>query len=275
MQLAQPAAKVEALVKIYKSPRGSARRERITALDGASLTIPSGTILALVGESGCGKSTLARCLACLEEPTSGRIWLEGTEVTALSERELRAIRPRTQLIFQDPASAMNPRWTAAEIVAEPLVLKHQMRREERSASVRFLLERVGLPASFAARRLGELSGGQRQRLAIARALALEPRLLILDEALSALDCSAQAQIVNLLLRLQSACGISILFITHDFAIAAHIADLIAVMEQGRIVESGAPSDLVRHPQQYPTRSLLAALPRLSDPARESQTSECV
>ena len=257
-----PLLKAENLVKRYPPPHGSSRSEGWTALDGVSFEIGGGTTLALVGESGAGKSTLALCLAALERPTSGGIWLDGRELTALGERELRVVRPAIQMIFQDPASAMNHRLTAGEIIEEPLRIQLRGNRTERHERVRELLEGVGLPASSARRRLGEFSGGQRQRLAIARALALEPRLLILDEALSALDCSVQAQIANLLLDLQAASGVAYLFITHDLGMAAHMADRIAVMDRGRILECGAVEEIVHHPQHDRTRALLAALPRL-------------
>jgi ABC-type glutathione transport system ATPase component len=259
MPIAEPLLKVEDLVKRYSS--NSARTaETIAAVDGVTFSIFSGTTLALVGESGSGKSTLAFCMACLEKPSSGRIWLDGVELTNLSDRELRVIRPKIQLIFQDPASAMNPRWTALQIVTEPLILKNQIARSEQFKRAEALLERVGLSAA-GSRRLAEFSGGQRQRLAIARALAAEPKLLILDEAFSALDCSVQAQMVNLLVDLQNATGITCVFITHDLAMAALIADQIAVMEHGRIVECGEAPNVILQPLQECTRALLAAAPR--------------
>ncbi len=265
MQIAEPLLKVESLVKRYKPSAAGAHPESAAAVDGVSLTILPKTTLALVGESGSGKSTLAFCIAGMERPTAGRIWLDGIELTTLSERELRAVRPKVQLIFQDPAAAMNPRWTALQIVAEPMVIQNQIARSEQFDRAQILLERVGLAASAGSRRLAEFSGGQRQRLAIARALALDPKLLILDEAFSALDCSVQAQIVNLLVELQSSIGITCLFITHDLAMAALIADQIAVMDRGRIVESGDAGDVVLHPMQECTRALLAASPRMGPP----------
>jgi peptide/nickel transport system ATP-binding protein len=266
MQIVEPLIKVESLVKRYKSPAAGAHREGLAAVDGVSLSIFAGKTLALVGESGSGKSTLAFCIASMERPTSGRIWLDGIELMALGERELRAVRPKIQLIFQDPAAAMNPRWTALQIVAEPMVIQNQIARSEQFDRAQILLERVGLSAAAGSRRLAEFSGGQRQRLAIARALALDPKLLILDEAFSALDCSVQAQMVNLLGELQESIGITCLFITHDLAMAALIADQIAVMDRGRIVESGEANEIVLHPMQEYTRALLAASPRMDQPA---------
>jgi ABC-type glutathione transport system ATPase component len=262
MQTERPLLKVEKLVKRYASSGARPQEKPGAAVNDVSLSISAGETLALVGESGSGKSTLALCVACLERPTSGRIWIDGIEVTALSDRELRGIRPKVQLIFQDPAAAMNPRWTALQIVAEPLVVQNQINRSEQFERADELLKRVGLPKDAMTRRLAEFSGGQRQRLAIARALALKPKLLILDEAFSALDCSAQAQMVNLLLDVQSTDRITCLFITHDLAMAALIADQIAVMEKGRIIETGNAGEIVLHPKQEHTRALLAASPRV-------------
>jgi ABC-type glutathione transport system ATPase component len=263
MQIAEPLVKVESLVKRYKPSSARTHSEGLAAVDGVSLSIFAGKTLALVGESGSGKSTLAFCIASMERPTSGRIRIDGIELTALSERELRAVRRKVQLIFQDPSAAMNPLWTALQIVAEPLVIQNQIARSEQFDRAQILLERVGLSASAGSRRLAEFSGGQRQRLATARALALDPKLLILDEAFSALDCSVQAQMVNLLIELRETTGITCLFITHDLAMAALIADQIAVMDRGRIVESGDANDVVLHPMQKYTRALLVASPRMN------------
>ena len=265
MQFTEPLLKVESLVKRYPQSRGNSHSETAAAVDGVSLSIVAGTTLSLLGGSGSGKSTLAFCIASIERPTSGRIWVDGIEITSLGERELRAARPKIQLVFQDPAAAMNPRWTALQIVAEPLVIQNQIARSEQFDRAESLLQRVGLSAGAGSRRLAQFSGGQRQRLAIARALALEPKLLILDEAFSALDCSVQAQMVNLLIDLQSSSGLTYLFITHDLSMAALLGDQIAVMERGKIVESGATSDVVLHPLQECTRTLLAASPRMNQP----------
>lgn len=254
--------KVENLVKRYAGMRFLHRREGITALDGVSFSISPGTTLTVVGESGSGKSTLALCLACLERPTSGSVQFEGREVAALGESDLRAVRPRIQLVFQDPALSLNPRFTALEIIAEPLVVQGKLTRHERNGRARGLLERVGLSAGMEGRTPAEFSGGQRQRLAIARALALEPKLLILDEALSALDCSVQAQIANLMADLQTSLGLTYLFITHDLAMAAHLADEVAVLAHGRIVEYGAVKQVLQHPRHAATHALVAAVPRL-------------
>lgn len=258
----QPLIKVETLVKRYARRNSAGGREDLLALDGVSFEIVRGTTLAVVGESGSGKSTLAFCLACLEEPTSGNIWFEGRDILKFAERERREIRPQIQLIFQDPANSLNPRWKTLEILSEPFVLRGRFSREEMKERACALLERVGLSAQIAERLPGELSGGQRQRLAIARALALEPKVLVLDEALSALDCSVQAQIANLLMELQSALGMTYVFITHDLGMAAHLADDIVVMDGGRIVEHGSAGEVLREPREEITRRLVAAVPRL-------------
>lgn len=254
----QPLLRVEDLEKRYSRRSGFGSKEEMAALRGVSFAISPQTTLALVGESGSGKSTLALCLACLERPTSGRIWFGEREITAFDERELRGIRAQIQLVFQDPANSLNPRWSATEIVGEPLLVQRQLDRRGRQETARKLLESVGIPSEKAGQRPDEFSGGQRQRIAIARALALEPKVLILDEALSALDCSVQAQIVNLLLDLQSALGLAYLFISHDFAMAAHVADQVAVMDRGKIVEMGTPESVVREPKHEVTRRLIAA-----------------
>jgi ABC-type glutathione transport system ATPase component len=259
----QPLLKVENLVKRYARKSLAGAREEVLALDGVSFTILPGTTLAVVGESGSGKSSLAACLACLESPTSGNIWFEGMEIANSGERVRRQVRPQIQLIFQDPASSLNPRWKVLDILIEPLILQRKFGQKEMNLRTRSLLERVGLSPDIAARLPVELSGGQRQRLAIARALTLGPKLLILDEALSALDCSVQAQIANLLMDLQSSLGMTYLFITHDLAMAAHLADEIAVMHRGRIIEQGPAEAILRQPEHDITRQLLAAVPKFT------------
>jgi ABC-type glutathione transport system ATPase component len=254
----QPLVRVQDLEKRYERGSGFGSKVEMAALRGVSLSIFPRTTLALVGESGSGKSTLALCLACLERPTDGKIWFGEHEMTALDEKELRGVRPQIQMVFQDPANSLNPRWSASEIVSEPLLVQQRLDKRGRHERARELLESVGIPAEKAGQRPDEFSGGQRQRIAIARALALEPKLLILDEALSALDCSVQAQIVNLLLDLQSSLGLTYLFISHDFAMAAHVADQVAVIDHGKIVEMGTPECVVREPKHEVTQRLLAA-----------------
>src|SRR5216110_2519639 len=258
-----PLLKVENLVKRYTKRSLAGTPEELLALDSVSFTVFPGTTLAVVGESGSGKSTLASCLACLESPTSGKIWFEDKDIVKVEERVRRQLRPQIQLIFQDPASSLNPRWSVLEILLEPLILRRKFTREEMKQCASSLLERVGLSPDIVEQLPTELSGGQRQRLAIARALALEPKLLILDEALSALDCSVQAQIANLLMELQSSLGMTYLFVTHDLAMAVYLADEIAVMDRGRIVEQGRAQKILKQPEQETTRQLLAAVPRLT------------
>ena len=253
---------VEHLEKRYDRTSVLGAKKEVTALKDVSFSVGRRSTLALVGESGSGKSTLALCLACLEPPTSGRILFDGKEIAVLGETELREVRPQIQLVFQDPVRSLNPRFSALEIVGEPLIVQGRLNKQDREARGRALLAQVGIPQERESQKADEFSGGQRQRLAIARALSLEPKLLILDEALSALDCSVQAQIANLLLELQVSLGLTYLFITHDLGMAAHLADEIAVMEQGRVVELGDADKLLRAPGQNATRRLIAATPRL-------------
>src|SRR5258707_9103351 len=254
----EPVSRVENVVKGQAGGGRGRRVKSLTAVYSVSFSILPGTTLALVGESGSGKSSLALCLAGLERVTSGRIWFEGRDLAALEEKELRAVRPRLQLVFQDPANSLNPRWTVGEIVAEPLLVRGRTAKRERDARAAQALERVGLAAEYLERRPRELSGGQRQRVAIARALILDPKLLILDEVLSALDCSIQAHIANLLVELQRAYGLAYLFITHDLRMAAHLADENAVMSGGKIVEQGTAGKSFRDSRRRGKLSWLAA-----------------
>jgi peptide/nickel transport system ATP-binding protein len=249
---------------------GTPRTKDAPALRGVSFSIGRHSMLALVGESGSGKSTLALCVACLERATSGSIRFNGNEITTLDRMQLRVMRPKIQLVFQDPARSLNPSFSALEIVSEPLLVQGRLGKREREDRARMLLAQVGIPQEKALQTAHEFSGGQRQRLAIARALALEPELLILDEALSALDCSVQAQIANLLLELQSSLGLTCLFITHDLTMAAHMADEIAVMEQGKVVEQGIAEKVLRTPGHEVTRRLIAATPRMASAAYAPQ-----
>jgi len=254
----EPLLRLNEVTKRHKTKNAAGD---VSAVSGVSLSIAPQQTLALVGESGSGKSTLAQCIACLERPSSGEIFFEGQNIAALDERQLRLVRPQIQLIFQDPANSLNPRWTALEILTEPLLIQRRCAKSEAADRARALLQRVAIPAEKLGQRPDEFSGGQRQRLAIARALSLGPKLLILDEALSALGCSAQSQIANLLMDLQSSLGLTYLFITHDLAMAAHLAGKIAVMEHGRIAELGDADTVLRAPQQEITRRLLAAVPK--------------
>jgi len=222
--------------KCYTQGRWYSRNKfRVTALDDVSLTIPARSTVALVGESGAGKSTLGRCMARLEEPDSGEIRFEGKNLLTLRSEELFAARRNIQFIFQDSAMAMNPRLSASEVVEEPLLIQTGIASRARQEQAHAMMEQVGISPQWARRPPLEFSGGQRQRLAIARALMLKPRLLILDEALSSLDLPIQTQITKLLLDLQASLSLAYLFITHDLALAARIADRIAVLRAGRIV----------------------------------------
>jgi peptide/nickel transport system ATP-binding protein/oligopeptide transport system ATP-binding protein len=234
----------------------------IPALQDVSLCIGPRRFVALVGESASGKSTLARCLACLDRPDQGEVWIDGRNALALSPRELRVERRKIQVIFQGSAATLNPQFSALEIVAEPLAIVGRPAKHKRREGALALFESVGLSRQLAERNPSELSGGQRQRLVIARALALEPKVIILDESLAALDLPVQAQIVNLLLDLQASLAISYLFISHDLRLAVHLADDLAVMYKGRIVEQGPAQDVLRDPQHLHTRTLLAAAAEL-------------
>ena len=248
------------VTKVY-SIRGSGFKSTpFTAVDRVSFDIKRGTTMALVGESGSGKSTVARMLLGLEKVTSGSIVIDGQDVSKLNAKQLFALRGRMQPVFQDPYGSLDPLRNIANTIAEPLVTHHVGNRAERTARVRELLEQVSLPWSISSRYPGELSGGQRQRVAIARALALKPDIVVLDEAVSALDVLVQAQILQLLAELQSELGLTYLFITHDLAVVRVIADEVCVMNKGRIVEAGTTSRIFESPAQEYTQNLLDAIP---------------
>lgn len=257
----EPLVSIRGLRKEYVQ-RDALSRSKITihALTDVNLTILRGTTLALVGESGAGKSTLVRCLALIERPTAGEIWFEGSDLLKLPRKALVLLRRCIQIIFQDPTSALNPAMTAGEIIGEPLVIQRQATRKEIRQRVLTLMERVGLPAKWEHKLPLEFSGGQRQRLAIARALILEPRLLILDESLSHLDLANQELILRLLAELQAAGDLTYVHVSHDLRAVSGLADEIAVLHEGRIVEQKSTPDLVRSPEHPYTRDLLAAMP---------------
>ncbi len=250
-----PLLRAQGLSKRYVRGGLWRRRVSVVALDEVDLEVAMGETLALVGASGSGKSTVARCLAQLEKPDSGQIWMGDTELTRLRAREFLSFRSEIQMIFQDATTAMNPRFSAAEVIQEPMRIRGLSHSEQRDMA-EVLMKEVALSPYWLSRSVNEFSGGQRQRLAIARALALRPRLLILDEAVSGLDLSIQAQILNLLLDLQETHSLTYLLISHDLAMVASMADRIAVMAQGRIVESGATSTILRSPGHEETRKLL-------------------
>jgi len=260
-----------ALCKRYVQRASFSRKKfAVEALSGVELDVAPGCLTALVGGSGSGKSTLARCLAMLERPDSGEIWFEGQSISLGNSRQVAGLRPKIQLVFQDSAGALNPRFSAAEIIAEPL----EIQRRETGARLREraleLMEEVGLPPDWANRRSLEFSGGQRQRLAIARAIALKPAFLILDESLSGLDLSTQAQILNLLLDLQSAHSLTYLLISHDLTLVGQIADFVAVMHQGRIVECGSRQQVLGSPQHAHTRKLVESVRVVESAFRAAQ-----
>ena len=238
-------------------------RVQLKAVNGVSFSLVKGETLALVGESGCGKSTVARMLVGLYEPTSGNIEFDGQPISMLRSREGQKLRQRLQMIFQDPYASLNPRWRVARIIAEPLKVHGKLNQAERDARVDELLEQVGLSPSDRNRYPHQFSGGQRQRISIARALAARPEFLVCDEPTSALDVSVQAQVLNLMKQLQRELSLTYLFISHNLAVVHHVADRVAVMYLGKIVELAGRDELFERPRHPYTRMLLSAIPDTS------------
>ncbi|WP_235854714.1 ABC transporter ATP-binding protein [Nonomuraea aridisoli] len=257
--------RIDNLVKHYGAVR---------AVDGLSLEIGEGEVLGLVGESGSGKSTVGKCVLRLTEPTAGTIELNGRDITHLSRRAMRPLRRDVHMVFQDPYSSLNPRFTIERIIGEPLLRHKVADRRETSRRVAEMLEKVGLRQEMRSRFPHELSGGQRQRVGLARALILEPKLVVADEPVSALDVSVQASVLNLITDLQRDMGFSCLFITHDLSVVEFLADRIAVMYLGKLVESGPTKEIFARPRHPYTQALLSAAP-VADPVRQRQRRRIV
>lgn len=255
----QPALRICGMSKRYwLRGRGLWKPSALYAANNITFEIPAGKTLALVGGSGSGKSTVARCITRLERPDAGEIWLGETDIARLHTSELRPIRSAIQMIFQDPVTSMNPRMSAAEVIEEPLLIQRRASFDERRAHAAQSMKEVQLSSDWLDRRITDFSGGQRQRIAIARALILRPKILVLDEALSGLDLSTQVQIAELLFQLQAAHSLTYLLISHDLAAVARMADFVAIMSAGEIVEQGPTQEILASPQNAETTMLISA-----------------
>ncbi|MEY5030627.1 MAG: hypothetical protein RLZZ334_574 [Actinomycetota bacterium] len=266
--MTEPLLRVSNLEKKFPIQRGMFKRTvgHIHAVDGISFEIAAGETLGLVGESGCGKSTTARLILRLLDPTAGEIFFDGKEIHAMTREEIRAVRKDMQIVFQDPYASLNPRMTVRQIVAEPLIV-HGMAKDDSDPRVDEMIELCGLSREFGNRYPHEFSGGQRQRVGIARALVTRPKLVVLDEPVSALDVSVQAQILNLLDDLREKFGFSYLFVAHDLSVVSHISARVAVMYLGKIVEIGTREEIFNNPKHPYTKALISAVP-LANPKQE-------
>lgn len=270
-QTPQPLMEARSLTKTYEVSKGLFQgKGHVQALRDVSFSLFSGQTLAVVGESGCGKSTLARQVTMIETPSSGSLILDGKDVAGADEDTLKIARRRVQIVFQNPYGSLNPRKRVLDILSEPLVINTDLSKTDRTDKVREMMAKVGLRPEFSERYPHMFSGGQRQRIAIARALMLEPTVIVADEPVSALDVSVQAQVLNLMMDLQEETGVAFLFISHDLSVVEHISNDVMVMYLGRVVEQGPKEKIFASPRHPYTRALLSATPRLSEAERKAK-----